>query len=729
MIRRKNSKFIILMAVFVFSIFVGLCFTNIGNNTYASQNASVSNINDETPPSGYKYADKWGTADVYESSSWLNNRLIVEIWIGPGKLNNNEASSFVTNDGKIEKSKVSTVTFSSKTQFPEDSSSLFKGNKWGLEYIYGSPDLSEVKNMSSMFQGLSILKNLDVSDWNTSNVENMSSLFKDSSNITSWGASGFSHWKTENVKNMSHMFENVGTVNKAGAVDVSEWNTQNVTDMSYMFTNSKIASFGESNFENWNTSNVTNMSYMFSKIGLTQSLKIQNWDTSKVTDMSHLFEEVYPQNQTGFDVENWKTEKVTNMSYMFVGADAPLKVKSFDTSQVTDMSHMFENVSDNQNLEVEDWKTDKVTDMSSMFSGSWCTKLNLNGWDTSHVTNMNKMFAGTFKLTQLDVDKWDTSSVNDMSYMFNIASALSKLNLNKWRTNELLNMRSMFDGAMALTELNLENWETSCVTDMQSTFKDTKKLSEIGIDNWDTKNVQDMSSLFYGSAVRSLDLNKWDTRKVTTMNSMFRNTSQLGELELSKWDVGMVRDFSQIFCEMPVLEKLNLTSWDTSSSYGFSGAFAGDVKLATLVLGKATKNLEQAQLPEISTSDGMHTGKWIRIDPQTPKISYNTSQLFMQNYDGAYPGTYVWERTPGESITIKYMDQSGTLLDFKVVKGGLGEKYQTEAKEFKDYTLESSPNDTLVSFTDEPQTVIYTYRKNHSDDQSDKGLVFVNYQD
>ena len=79
-------------------------------------------------------------------------------------------------------------------------------NYRALKQIEGLENLntSEVKNMSGMFSGCSVLTSLDVSHFSTQNVTNMSGMFSGCSVLTS--------------------------------LDVSHFNTQNVTDMSYMFS-------------------------------------------------------------------------------------------------------------------------------------------------------------------------------------------------------------------------------------------------------------------------------------------------------------------------------------------------------------------------------------------------------------------------------------------------------------------------------------------------------------
>jgi surface protein len=66
-----------------------------------------------------------------------------------------------------------------------------------------------------------------------------------------------SEWIVSNVTDMSSMFENATVLFNQ---DISSWDTSNVTDMHMMFL--RAGSFNQS-LSWWDTSNVTNMSMMF----------------------------------------------------------------------------------------------------------------------------------------------------------------------------------------------------------------------------------------------------------------------------------------------------------------------------------------------------------------------------------------------------------------------------------------------------------------------------------
>ena len=155
-------------------------------------------------------------------------------------------------------------------------------------------------------------------------------------------------------------------------LDLSNFNTSSVTDMSEMFCDlENLAFFDLSNFD---TSNVTNMSYMLAGMNSLTFLDLSNFNTSKVTDMSGMFDAL--SGLTSLDLSNFDTSKVTNMYAMFANMSSliSLNLSNFDTSKVTNMRYMFSLANEyviSDRLEViwvkNDFDTTKLTSYSDMF--------------------------------------------------------------------------------------------------------------------------------------------------------------------------------------------------------------------------------------------------------------------------------------------------------------------------------------------------------------------------
>ena len=142
------------------------------------------------------------------------------------------------------------------------------------------PAMSSVTSLFLAFDN-SGLKQINVSNWDTSNVTNMSNTFSHCELLTSID---ISKWNTSKVTNMEGMFVDC---NLLASVDVNKWNTSKVTDMASMF--SSCGTLRSIDVSKWNTGNVTDISGMFFGCGSLHSVDITGWDTSKVTNMTRLF--------------------------------------------------------------------------------------------------------------------------------------------------------------------------------------------------------------------------------------------------------------------------------------------------------------------------------------------------------------------------------------------------------------------------------------------------------
>lgn len=142
------------------------------------------------------------------------------------------------------------------------------------------PAMSSVTSLFLAFNN-SGLKQINVSNWDTSNVTNMSNTFSHCELLTSIDVS---KWNTSKVTNMEGMFVDC---NLLASVDVNKWNTSKVTDMASMF--SGCGTLRSIDVSKWNTSNVTDISGMFFGCSSLHSVDITGWDTSKVTNMTRLF--------------------------------------------------------------------------------------------------------------------------------------------------------------------------------------------------------------------------------------------------------------------------------------------------------------------------------------------------------------------------------------------------------------------------------------------------------
>ena len=194
-------------------------------------------------------------------------------------------------------------------------------------------DVSNVTNMSYMFEQNQISDLSTLANWKVDHMTNMSGMFR--YNQVS-DLSPLANWKVDHVTNMDEMFR----YNQISDLSpLANWNVNNVTNMGNMFEHNQISDL--SPLTNWKVDNVTDMSEMFDQNQISDLSPLANWKVDNVGDMSHMFE----QNQISdlSPLANWKVNNVGDMSQMF------------EQNQISDLSPL------------ANWKVDNVFNMSGMF--------------------------------------------------------------------------------------------------------------------------------------------------------------------------------------------------------------------------------------------------------------------------------------------------------------------------------------------------------------------------
>ena len=263
---------------------------------------------------------------------------------------------------------INSIVFDGQVKANQDSNSLFSGmenvaNIENLDYL----DTSEVENAIYMFEDVSSLTSLDLSNFNTSKINDMSAMFTGMSSLEELNLSSFD---TSNVTSMEKMFNSCISLK---SLDLSTFNTSKVTNMSGMFN--VMNQLEDLNLGSLDTSNVTSMDDMFAGCTLLKNLDLSTFNTSKVTNMSRMFE--FTNLLTDLDVSSFDTSNVTSMDDMFYDCTnlKNLDLSSFNTSKVTNMSGMFGQMKLKKLFLGADTKLDSSVDLSNndpdTFSGKW----------------------------------------------------------------------------------------------------------------------------------------------------------------------------------------------------------------------------------------------------------------------------------------------------------------------------------------------------------------------
>lgn len=184
-------------------------------------------------------------------------------------------------------------------------------------------DTSNVTSMLDMFIGSYCTESINLDGIDTSKVENMDGMFSMCTKLKSIDVSGFS---TNNVKDMAFMFSDCDSLE---SLDVSNFDTSSVLDAEGMFEaceNLKSLTLGE----NFTLSNATSIRKMFMFDNNLSSLDVSMMDTSNVEDMYGLFRGC--SSLKSLDITNFDTSKVFDMADMFNECES---LEEIDLSQAT----------------------------------------------------------------------------------------------------------------------------------------------------------------------------------------------------------------------------------------------------------------------------------------------------------------------------------------------------------------------------------------------------------
>lgn len=243
-------------------------------------------------------------------------------------------------------------------------------------------------------------------------------------------------------------------------------------------------------------------------------------------------------------------------------------------------------------------------------------------------------------------------------------------------------------------------------------FIDLRNLEIIeNIDRMDVSNVENMQMMFSGTSnLRELDLRNWDTSNVTDMGGMFQLASSITELDLGNWNTSALVSTVYMFSGATSLTKLDISNWDIARSI-FVVAMFNNTPLKTIVLGEKTvfltaSSVGSTNLPQIEITD-QYTGRWVleeSLTSETGVIAFENSTEFMNNYDGTYPGTYIWEPVPPEQLIAKLDPVS----DQSVAIHG----HATESVDHLTITYKNTEGNTIVLEKDSPRIVWGDYQDN-----------------
>ena len=505
---------------------------------------------------------------------------------------------------------------------------------------------------------------------NTSEVTTMEDMFKICPKLKDIDLSNFN---TSNVASMSYMFYYTGVEE----LDVSSFNTTKVTNMARMFCESR--NLKKLDLSNFNTTNVTSAPYMFNGCRALKELKLgQNCTFTKVwpkkssvfasvSGMEVLVHSSYLDaveksftDDLGFTSSNGefiatdqrKAQVLWNSSdrkLTFVYTKELSAGKYYKGKYISKVWGETDVLTGNQGT-ISAWASDlksqvttvefdpsfanvKVTKTTNWFKG--CTNLSsvkgLENLKTASVTDMYGMFANCSSLKEIDLSSFDTKVVTSMSYMFDGCTSLKSLDLSNFNTEKLKYMTAMFRNCSDLTELKIGHFNTGSVTTMEALFQGCSKLPTADVEMWNTVKVTNMSYMFKGcAAMTEIKTGKFSTSNVTDMSYMFSGCSALKYPSVYSFDVTKVKNFAYMFFDCSSATTINLSQWTTPAATNMQAMFKQCSAASIIETSKFnTSNVTDMSYMFYKTNKLQST--WVYY--------FDTSQVENMSYMFAYSGS------------------------------------------------------------------------------------------
>lgn len=244
-------------------------------------------------------------------------------------------------------------------------------------------DMKNVVSTRNMFRSCHGLEEIDMRNVNTSSVLDTSRMFYYCSKFRFFmHNNGF-----PNSINLSSMFQGCSIIRSLNCNNII---TSNATDMSFMFYGCFNLHFLDD--EKWDVSNITDMSYAFSETNDVYYFETHNWNIGNLVNCSHMFEYSKLAYFVGDFFKN-SAPKLEDASFMFNNSRLrEIDLHGFNGSKLVNTKNMFSYNPDLTNLNISNFNASNITDMSEMFRR--CTSLtnldisSFNIPNNSVVTNM-----------------------------------------------------------------------------------------------------------------------------------------------------------------------------------------------------------------------------------------------------------------------------------------------------------------------------------------------------
>ena len=240
------------------------------------------------------------------------------------------------------------------------------------------------------------------------------------SGMTSLKRISFSNFDTSEMTDMQSMFRECPALETINGL--TNFDTSKVTEMSNMFwQDSKLKTLDLSSFST--ASNTGGLGHTFAECSSLTSITFgPNFTASKEPWLDNLFKNC--SSLQSLDLSHWTARSAVSFEGMFTGCSSLVTL---------DLSSLY---------------TTNVTTMENMFS--YCPALeqifiSKEKFNTSKCTNFWRMFSGCSSLWYVDTSSFNTASANHLSYMFEGCSKIEKLDLSSFTISSSVTVDSMLN--------------------------------------------------------------------------------------------------------------------------------------------------------------------------------------------------------------------------------------------------------------------------------------------
>lgn len=255
---------------------------------------------------------------------------------------------------------------------------------------------SSAKDISGIMNGCKSLTNVNVSKWDTSNVTAMQWAFKamfkvKQLDVSNWNTSkaslDVSKWQTSSLKQAVNMFMSDA---KLTQVAVQNWDMSSVEDLGGMFA--YCSSITSMDVSNWYMPNCKHFINVFNGLTNCKTLKIKGMYAPNATSWGNTFLDM--KSLTSLDLSGIDVSKVTSFEGTFGRMDkiTTIDLSGWKTSSATITTNMFTTDKNLKTIYVsENMNVSKVTSDAYMFSV--CTSIRGQSGKTYNASQTGKSMA------------------------------------------------------------------------------------------------------------------------------------------------------------------------------------------------------------------------------------------------------------------------------------------------------------------------------------------------